>query len=75
MGSVKMNKRGFEIVSKYRNDNVSLPRRATEGSAGYDLMAAEDTLIPSIWQVITFGNGVTSLVDSHQLSEENEETE
>jgi len=68
-----MNKRGFEIVSKYRNDNVSLPRRATEGSAGYDLMAAEDTLIPSIWQVITFGNGVTSLVDSHQLSEENEE--
>lgn len=68
-----MNERGFEVVQKYKNKNIPLPKRATEGSAGYDLMAAEDTLIPSIWKVITSGNGVSHLVNSNELAEENEE--
>ncbi|MCT6904098.1 MAG: dUTP diphosphatase, partial [Lactobacillus sp.] len=43
--------RGFEIVSKYKNKNVALPRRQTIASAGYDLAAAKDVLIPSIWRL------------------------
>jgi dUTP pyrophosphatase len=36
-----MKKRGFEIVTKYKNDNINLPERKTSGSAGYDFSAAE----------------------------------
>ena len=36
----------FEIVSKYKNAGLALPVRKTEGSAGFDLAAAEDTVIP-----------------------------
>lgn len=47
---IKLNKkRGFEIVSKYRKADLKLPKRATIGSAGYDLSAAKDITIPSIW--------------------------
>lgn len=42
-----MNKdRGFEIVSNYKGKNINLPKRQTTNSAGYDIEAAEDTLIP-----------------------------
>jgi dUTP pyrophosphatase len=36
----------FEIVSKYADAGLSLPERATGGSAGYDFRAAEDIVIP-----------------------------
>ncbi|MEG0908736.1 MAG: dUTP diphosphatase [Bacilli bacterium] len=41
----------FEIVSKYTDILSSdfIPKRATEDSAGYDLCAAEDIIIPPIW--------------------------
>ncbi|OQX93541.1 MAG: deoxyuridine 5'-triphosphate nucleotidohydrolase [Tenericutes bacterium 4572_104] len=35
-----MKKRGFEVVSKFKNENISLPERKTSGSAGYDFSAA-----------------------------------
>ncbi|MFA5007189.1 MAG: dUTP diphosphatase [Candidatus Izemoplasmatales bacterium] len=38
--------RGFKIVSAYAEKNVKLPERSTAGSAGYDIAAAEDTVIP-----------------------------
>ncbi|MCZ2493339.1 dUTP diphosphatase [Dellaglioa carnosa] len=44
-----MKTRGFEIVTKYADD-VSLPVRSTKSSAGYDLAAAEDFVLPSIWK-------------------------
>ena len=44
-------KRGFKIVSKYRNQGIQLPRRATRGSAGYDLASAVDMTLPSIWRL------------------------
>lgn len=48
-----MNKtRGFEIVSKYKGQSISLPKRATKGSAGYDLTAAVDIVIPSIFKAM-----------------------
>lgn len=44
-------KRGFEIVSRYQNSNLSLPQRQTRYSAGYDFCAAEDFILPSIWKL------------------------
>lgn len=40
----------FEIVSKYKNEGLSLPARATTGSAGYDFAVAKDTVIPSYFK-------------------------
>ena len=39
--------RGFEIAKGYENSNINLPIRKTKYSAGYDIEAAEDTIIPS----------------------------
>ena len=44
-------KRGFELVSKYKDKGVKLPVRATQNAAGYDFFAAEDFLLPSIWKL------------------------
>lgn len=42
-----MKKRGFEIVTAYADKGISLPKRKTGGSAGYDIAAAEDiSLMP-----------------------------
>jgi dUTP pyrophosphatase len=38
--------RRFEVLPEYRGRGVTLPRRQTPGSAGYDLAAAEDTIVP-----------------------------
>lgn len=42
--------RKFEVVSEYKDKNINLPKRSTEHSAGYDIEAAEDIVIPSIFQ-------------------------
>lgn len=39
--------RGFEIVKGFENKQINLPIRKTKFSAGYDLEAAENTIIPS----------------------------
>ena len=39
--------RGFEIAKGFENCNINLPVRKTKNSAGYDMEAAEDTVIPS----------------------------
>ncbi len=39
-------KRGFEIAKGYENKGINLPVRKTANSAGYDVEAAEDTIIP-----------------------------
>ena len=36
----------FELISKYTDESL-IPHRATEGSAGYDFVVAEDTIVPS----------------------------
>ena len=40
-------KRGFEVVKGFENQGVHLPVRKTKYSAGYDMEAAEDTVIPA----------------------------
>ena len=42
----------FEVVSKYVDAGLELPMRKTEYSAGYDLVAAEDTVIPSYYNMM-----------------------
>lgn len=40
-----MSKRGFAIVEAFKDKGINLPQRKTAASAGYDLEAAEDTVI------------------------------
>lgn len=40
-------KRGFEVAKGFENSNINLPVRSTKRSAGYDIEAAEDCIIPS----------------------------
>ena len=39
--------RGFEIAKGFEDKNINLPVRKTSRSAGYDIEAAEDTIIPA----------------------------
>ena len=39
--------RGFEIAKGFENKEINLPIRKTKYSAGYDIEAAEDCIIPS----------------------------
>lgn len=40
-------KRGFEIAKGFENAGINLPVRKTKYSAGYDIEAAEDCVIPT----------------------------
>lgn len=42
-----MRQRGFEVVKGYEDKNINLPVRKTAHSAGYDVEAAEDIVIPA----------------------------
>ena len=42
-----MKKRGFEIAKGFENAGINLPVRKTKYSAGYDIEAAEDCIVPS----------------------------
>ncbi len=39
--------RGFEIAKGFEDKGINLPIRKTKKSAGYDIEAAEDTIIPA----------------------------
>lgn len=39
--------RGFEVAKGFENMDIHLPIRKTKCSAGYDIEAAEDTIIPA----------------------------
>lgn len=39
--------RGFEIAKGFENMNINLPERKTKYSAGYDVEAAEDCIVPA----------------------------
>ena len=38
--------RGFEIAKGFEDKGINLPVRKTKNSAGYDIEAAEDTIVP-----------------------------
>lgn len=39
--------RGFEVAKGFENKGINLPVRKTKYSAGYDVEAAEDTIVPA----------------------------
>ena len=39
--------RGFEVAKGFENCNINIPVRKTTYSAGYDIEAAEDVIVPS----------------------------
>ena len=39
--------RGFEIVKGFEKDDINLPMRKTKYSAGYDVEALEDVVVPA----------------------------
>ena len=47
-----MNTRGFKKVSTYPQEKLNIPKRATRHSAGYDFEAAQDIVLPSIWNTL-----------------------
>lgn len=56
--------RGFEVVTKYLNETINVPERATKSSAGYDFAAAEDTKIPSVWKLAGGSGKVDNILPS-----------
>ena len=44
-----MKHRGFEVVKGYEDKNINMPVRKTAHSAGYDVEAAEDIVIPKYY--------------------------
>ena len=43
-----MKTRGFEVAKGWEDKNINLPVRKTARSAGYDVEAAEDVVIPML---------------------------
>ncbi|GMA99392.1 dUTP diphosphatase [Pelosinus sp. IPA-1] len=41
-----MRLRGFELISTYKDKDIIIPTRKTQCSAGYDIAAAEDIIVP-----------------------------
>jgi dUTP pyrophosphatase len=39
--------RCFEVITIYKDKDIELPKRATANSAGYDIAAAEDFIVPA----------------------------
>lgn len=63
-----MKTRGFEVVTKYQDQNINLPQRQTVQSAGYDLEAAVDITLPSIWH-LDFVRLFRLIRNGHQIFE------
>lgn len=40
--------RGFEVAKGWEDKNINIPIRKTKKSAGYDVEAAEDIIIPPL---------------------------
>lgn len=59
----------FEFVEKYKNCGLVLPVRKTEHSAGYDLAAAEDIVIPSYQKHFNRMKALCNTANVYSLSE------
>ena len=59
----------FEFVEKYKDCGLALPERATQGSAGHDLAAAEDYIIPSYLNQMEGLRNFSSPYDMEKLAE------
>ena len=53
----------FEKVSKYADADLAMPVRKTALSAGYDMVAAEDYIIPSVFQLASEAENVWKVAE------------
>jgi dUTP pyrophosphatase len=60
----------FEKVSKNADVDIAMPIRKTAQSAGYDMVAAEDYVIPSLWQMATEAKGLWPVEDDEFVTME-----
>ena len=60
----------FEKVSKYADADIAMPVRKTAQSAGYDMVAAEDYVIPSLWQMVTDVKSLWPVADDEFITTE-----
>lgn len=60
----------FEKVSKYADADLAMPVRKTGKSAGYDLAAAEDYIIPSFFQMYNDVKELWPVADDEYVSME-----
>jgi len=44
--------RGFEVCKGYEEKDITIPIRKTKHAVGYDMEAAEDITIPSMWKTV-----------------------
>lgn len=59
----------FEKVSRYDGIEIAVPIRKTENAAGYDMVAAEDTIIPSFYEMHNgLSNYITNAFDELPLA-------
>lgn len=58
----------FEKVSKYVDADIAMPVRKTAQSAGYDMVAAEDYVIPSLWQMAMEAKELWPVADDEFVS-------
>ncbi|KRM93405.1 dUTP diphosphatase [Lentilactobacillus senioris DSM 24302 = JCM 17472] len=59
--------RGFEVVSKYQDQAINLPKRATKQAAGYDFESSVDMVLPSIWR-FPFLKALSTIKSTKELS-------
>ena len=60
----------FEKVSKYADADLAMPVRKTSQSAGYDMVAAEDYIIPSVWQMVAEAKELWPVADDEFVTME-----
>ena len=60
-----MKTRGFEVIRAYANKKITIPVRKTGCSAGYDIAAAEDVVLPP-HQVVLIPTGLKAYMRSDE---------
>ena len=58
----------FEKVSRYADKEIAMPVRKTAQSAGYDFVAAEDNIIPSIFNLAAEATERISIEDDEYMT-------
>ena len=58
----------FEKVSRYADKEIVMPVRKTGQSAGYDLVAAEDYIIPSVFNLASEASQLWTIPDDEYIT-------
>lgn len=68
--------RKFAVVEEYKNQDINIPKRATKHSAGYDIEAAADTLVPSLFnmmQHLIINKHMPDIMDNYSMADVKEQ--